>query len=102
MWLDDKVMQIVSLAVTDCVILCPNAITRSHHGFLADHSNSLHTTGNVFVVPSSFIVADCHPNSHTSATLSHPFIVVHFQVVDVPSKAITYLDSFPGLKTNNA
>ena len=68
LWLDEKVMQIVSLAVTNCVILCSIAITTGHHRLLADCSNSLHTTGNVFVVPSRFTVADCHPNSHTNAT----------------------------------
>jgi len=40
LWLDDKVVQTVSLAVTNCVIFSSNVITTGHHGFPADRSNS--------------------------------------------------------------
>ena len=92
MRLDDKVMQIVSLAVTDCVILCSNAITTGHHSLLADRSNSLHAT-NVFIVPSSFIVADCHLNSHANTTFVSSFHCCALPCIQQQTKTTVFIIS---------
>jgi len=72
---------------TCCHQLCNIFITtgRRHYGFPADHSNSLHTTGNIIVVLWTLTSAiDCHlipTHSHANTALASSFQQTRIRVL---------------------